>query len=140
MMMTALQVIESMIQIQGNIVVDCVPENKFTWTSWCLITPSVKGIRNFKATEWHDWPDSGITPRGDPHTSKVVGVDFILYELSTPIFMHINATSLPMMDLTVDDCWVGSSFDLKASYPVVVDVAWVKVTLQHDINIQHNVL
>lgn len=67
----------------------------------------------------------------DPHTSKVIGIDFVLYKLSPPLFVDVDASRLAMMDLTTHHCGVCVGLHLKARYAVSVDVAVLKVTLKH---------
>lgn len=43
--------------------------------------------------------------------------------------MHVDATRLPVMDLTTNHSWVGVRLHLKASYTVPVDVTALKITL-----------
>lgn len=44
--------------------------------------------------------------------------------------MHIYASSLAMMDLTANHCWIGVGLHLKARDAVSVDVAALKIALQ----------
>lgn len=67
----------------------------------------------------------------DPHTSKVIGIDFVLYKLSPPLLVDVDASCLAMMDLTAHHCGVGVGLHLKACYTVSMDVAVLKVTLKH---------
>lgn len=79
----------------------------------------------------HHTPDGWVTAGGDPDTSKVVGVDLVVDELPAPVLVHVNATCLSMVYFAVHYCRVSTSLHLKPSNPVVVDVARVKVPLQH---------
>lgn len=54
----------------------------------------------------------------------------ILNELSQSILMHIDAARLTMMNLALDHCGIGASFDLKASYAIVVYIVLLKITLK----------
>ena len=75
-------------------------------------------------------PDGGVTARSDPDTSEVVGVDFVVNKLPTPVLVHIDATCLTMVDFTIHHRRVGPCLHLKPCYPVVVNVTGVKVTLE----------
>lgn len=75
-------------------------------------------------------PNSRITVGRDPHSSKVVGVDFVLYELTPPILMDIDPARLTVVDFTSDHGGVGSRLHLKPCYPVVVNIIFLKVTLK----------
>lgn len=44
--------------------------------------------------------------------------------------MHIDSSSLAVMDFTPHHCWVGICFHFKACYPVSMDVAAFKITLK----------
>lgn len=50
--------------------------------------------------------------------------------------MHVDATSLTMMDLAANHCGVGVCLHLKAGYSVPMDVAALKVTLEKHGEIQ----
>lgn len=76
-------------------------------------------------------PDGGVAVGCYPNAGKVVVVDAVLEELSTAVLVNIDAAGEPVMNVTLDNGWVRSGFHLKPSYPVVVDVVVVKVTLQH---------
>lgn len=65
----------------------------------------------------------------DPHTGKVISVDFVLYKLSPSLLVDIDASCLAMMDLTAHHSGVGICLHLKACDTVSVDVAVLKVTL-----------
>lgn len=67
----------------------------------------------------------------DPHTSKVIGIDFVLYKLSPSLLVDIDASCLAVMDLTTHHCGVGVGLHFEARYAVSVDVAVLKVTLKH---------
>lgn len=75
-------------------------------------------------------PYSRITVWCDPHSSEVVGVDFVLYELTPPILMDIDSARLAMVDFTPNHGGVGPRLHLKPCYPIVVNVIFLKVTLK----------
>ncbi len=75
-------------------------------------------------------PYRRVTVGRDPHTSKIVGIDFVLYKLPPPLLMDVDASCLAMMDLTAHHCGVGVGLHLKACYTVSVDVTVLKVTLK----------
>lgn len=75
-------------------------------------------------------PYSRITVWRDPHPSEVVGVDFVLYELTPPILMDIDSARLAVVDFTPNHGGVGSRLHLKPCYPIVVNVIFLKVTLK----------
>lgn len=75
-------------------------------------------------------PYRGVTVGRDPHASKVVGINFVLYKLAPPLLMDVNAPRLSVMDLTAHNCGVGVGLDLEARYTVSVDVTVLKVTLE----------
>lgn len=76
--------------------------------------------------------DGGVASRGNPDTGKVVGVDLVVDKLPSTILMYVNAPCLAMVNFTVHHCWVGPCFHLKPCYPVVVNVARVKVALKRN--------
>ena len=61
-------------------------------------------------------------------------MDLIVDELSLAILVHVDAARLPVVDLTVDDARVRSSFHLEAGNAVVVNVVAVKVSLHRKYN------
>lgn len=71
-----------------------------------------------------------IGVRGDPYAGKVIAVNAILYELTESVFVHVNAASLPVMNLALDDRRIGSSFHLEARDAVIVNVIFLKVSLK----------
>lgn len=76
-------------------------------------------------------PYRGVTVGCDPHTSKIIGIDFVLYKLSPPFLVDVDASRLSVMDLTAHHCGVGVGLHLEACYTVSVDVAVLKVTLKY---------
>lgn len=43
--------------------------------------------------------------------------------------MHINATSLTMMNVTFYDGWIGSGLHFETSDAIVMDVVFLEITL-----------
>lgn len=76
-------------------------------------------------------PYRGVTVGCDPHTSEIIGIDFVLYKLSPPFLVDVDASCLSVMDLTAHHCGVGVGLHLKACYTVSMDVTVLKVTLKH---------
>lgn len=76
-------------------------------------------------------PYRRVTVGCDPHTGEVIGIDFVLYKLSPPLLMDVDASRLAMMDLATHHCGVGIGLHLKACYTVSMDVTVLKVTLKH---------
>lgn len=70
----------------------------------------------------------------DPHAGKVVGVDFVLYELAPPLLVHVNAPRLTVVDLAAHHGGVGVGLHLEAGDAVPVDVAVLKVALRTESN------
>lgn len=62
-------------------------------------------------------------------TRKIIGMNSILYELAESVFVYVNATSLSMMNVTFDNCWVGARFHFESSDSVIVDVILLEITL-----------
>lgn len=77
-------------------------------------------------------PYCGVTIRRDPHPCKVICIDLVFDELAATLFVHIDAASLAMVDLATDHGRVGIRLDLKASYPVPMDVTALKIALRND--------
>lgn len=77
-------------------------------------------------------PYCGVAIRRDPHACKVVCIDLVFDELAATLFVHIDATSLAVVDLAADHSGVGVRLDLKASYPVPMDVTALKIALEND--------
>lgn len=75
-------------------------------------------------------PYGGVAVGRDPHTSKVVGVDFVLYELAATFLVDVDAPRLAVVDLAAHHRGVGVGLHLKARYTVPVDVTVLKVALQ----------
>lgn len=78
------------------------------------------------------WPYGRIAVRCDPHPSKVICKDLIFNELAATLFVHIDATSLTVMDLAANHSWIGVRLHLKAGYTVPVDVAAFEIALAKD--------
>ena len=76
-------------------------------------------------------PYRRVTVGRDPHTSKVIGIDFVLYKLSPALLVDVDASRLAVMDLTAHHCGVGVGLHLKACYTVSMDVTVLKVTLRN---------
>lgn len=76
-------------------------------------------------------PYRWVTVGRDPHASKVIGIDFVLYKLSPSLLVDVDASRLAMMDLTAYHCGVGVGLHLKSCYTVSMDVTVLKVTLKH---------
>ena len=74
-------------------------------------------------------PNCWVTVGRDPHAGKVVGVYFVLEELSPPVLMHVDAARLAVVDLTSHHCGISTGFHLKASDAIVVYIVGLKVTL-----------
>lgn len=77
-------------------------------------------------------PYCGVTIRRDPHPCKVICIDLVFDELAATLFVHVDAASLAMVDLATDHSGVGVRLDLKASYPVPMDVTALKIALRND--------
>lgn len=75
-------------------------------------------------------PYRWVTVGRDPHASEVISIDFVLYKLSPPLLMDIDASRLAMVYLTAHYCGVGIGFHLKACYTISMDVTVLKVTLK----------
>lgn len=76
-------------------------------------------------------PDCGIAIRRYPDAGEVIRMYFVLDELTTAIFVHVDAARLTVVYLTVHHSWIGTGLHLKARDSVVVDVISVKVTLKY---------
>lgn len=76
-------------------------------------------------------PYRRVTVGRDPHTSKVISIDFVLYKLPPALLVDVDASCLAMMDLTAHHRGVCVGLHLKACYTVPVDVTVLKVTLKH---------
>lgn len=74
-------------------------------------------------------PYGRVTVRCNPDTSKIVWMNLVINKLSPSILVNIYSTCLSMVNFTVDNCWICTSFHLKASYSVVVNVTGIKVAL-----------
>lgn len=76
-------------------------------------------------------PYRRVTVGRDPHTSEVIGIDFVLYKLSPALLVDVDSPRLSVMDLTAHHCGVGISLHLEACNTVSMDVTVLKVTLKH---------
>lgn len=79
-----------------------------------------------------NWPYCRVTVGGDPHTSKIIGIDFVFYELASTFLVNIDAPRLAVVDLTAYHCRVSVRFHLKPCNPVPVDITALKVALQRE--------
>lgn len=86
------------------------------------LSPSLKYV--FSPYRW-------ITVGCDPHTSEVIGIDFVLYKLPPPLLVHVDASRLAVVDLATHHRRVGVRLHLKTCYTVSMDVTIFKVTLKH---------
>lgn len=77
-------------------------------------------------------PYCGVAVRRDPNPCKVICIDLVLDELAATLLVHVDAASLAMVDLATDHSGVGVRLDLKASYPVPMDVAALKISLRNN--------
>lgn len=77
-------------------------------------------------------PYCGVTIGRDPNPCKVICIDLVFDELAATLFVHVDAASLAVVDLAPDHSGVGVRLDLKASYPVPMDVAALKIPLRND--------
>lgn len=77
-------------------------------------------------------PYRRVTVGRDPHAGKVVGVDFVLYELAPPFLVHVNAPRLSVVDLAAHHGGVGVGLHLEAGDAVPVDVTVLKVALREE--------
>lgn len=73
--------------------------------------------------------DGRITVWRDPNTRKIIRVYFVVNELTQTIFMHIDASSLTVMNFAVNHGGVGTSFHFKSSDTIIVYVICLEVTL-----------
>jgi len=73
--------------------------------------------------------DGWVAVACDPNGGEVIGVNFVLNELTLAVLMDVNPTRLPVMDFTLHHHWVRSSFHFKTCYPVVMNVIGFKITL-----------
>lgn len=65
-----------------------------------------------------------------PDTGEIVAVNSILDKLSKTVLVDVNAACLTVMNFALDDCWICSSFHLKSSYSIVMNVILFKVSLK----------
>ena len=75
-------------------------------------------------------PYGGVAVGGDPDAGEIVRVDSVLNELSAPVLVHVDASCLPVVDLTLHDGRIRARLHLKPCDPVVVDVVRFEVTLE----------
>lgn len=75
-------------------------------------------------------PYRRVTVGRDPHTSKVIGIDFVLYKLSPALLVDVDSPRLSVMDLTAHHGGVGVGLHLEARNTVSMDVTVLKVTLK----------
>ena len=80
-------------------------------------------------------PYCRVAVGGDPDAGEVVGVDAVLYELSAPVLVHVDAAGLSVVNLALHDGRVRSGLHLEPRDPVVVNVVRFKVTLQNVLEI-----
>lgn len=65
----------------------------------------------------------------DPDSGKVVGVDFVFRKVTAAIFVDVYSTRLTVMNLALDDRWIGARFHLETRDSIVVDVVSLEITL-----------
>ena len=75
-------------------------------------------------------PDGRVAARRHPHAGVVVRVDLVLYELSAPVLVHVDAARLTVVDVAPHHRRVRARLHLEARDPVVVDVVRLKVPLR----------
>lgn len=93
--------------------------------------PSALGLQlPADSAPWVSSPYRRVAVGRDPHAGKVVGVDFVFYELAPPLLVHINAPRLSVVDLAAHHGGVGVGLHLEAGDAVPVDVAVLKVALR----------
>lgn len=78
----------------------------------------------------HCLPYGWVTIWGNPYTSKIVCIDFVLQELSSPFFMDVYPSCLAVVNFTPDYRGIGIGFHLKTCYSIPMDIAAFEVTLQ----------
>ena len=76
-------------------------------------------------------PYRWVTVGRDPHTSKIIGIDFVLYKLAPPFLMDVDASCLAVVDLAAHHRGVGVCLYLKACYAISMDITVLKITLKH---------
>jgi len=81
-------------------------------------------------------PYCRIAVRSYPNTSKIVTMNFVINKLTKTIFMNIDATCLTMMNFTMYNRWISSSFDFKTSNAVIVNIISFKISLYRKIKLQ----
>jgi hypothetical protein len=67
--------------------------------------------------------------RCNPNASERIGIDAILHELTSAFLVNINATSLTVMDITADDCWVRKVLHFNPRDPIAMNVALLKISI-----------
>lgn len=75
-------------------------------------------------------PDGGIAVGGDPHAGEIVGVNFVVDELSEAIFVHVYAPCLTVVDFAMNYRRICAGFNLKTSDTIIVDIVGLKVSLK----------
>lgn len=71
---------------------------------------------------------SRIRVRRNPYTGKVIRMNLVVDELSQAVLMYIDAASLAVMDLAVNNGRISTGFHLETRYPIVVNVVSFEVT------------
>lgn len=75
-------------------------------------------------------PDRRITVRRYPHAGEIIRVDFVVDELTQSVLVHVDAASLAVMDLAVDDGGIGACLHLETGYPIIVNIVRFEITLK----------
>jgi stage V sporulation protein SpoVS len=57
-------------------------------------------------------------------------VNSIFDKLAETVFVNVNAAGLSVMNLALDNCRVSSGFDFESGNSVVVNVVFLKVSLE----------
>lgn len=73
--------------------------------------------------------DRWIAIGRNPHTSEIVRMYLIIYELAETGLVDVNAAGLAVVDLTVYYGGVGACFHFKTGDSVVVDVIGFEIAL-----------
>ena len=74
--------------------------------------------------------DCGTAVGCDPHPSIVVAMNLVFNELTRSLFVNVNPTRSPVVNLTSYNSWISSSFHLETSQVIMVNVVGFKVTLE----------
>lgn len=77
---------------------------------------------------------SRITIRSNPNASKIITMNSIVYKLTKSIFMNIDSTCLAMMNFTLHNRRICSSFNFKASNAIIVNIISFKKSLYKNNN------